>query len=103
MRNAIVYFYSCTSKIDSYCWEHLLPCSNYLDIIQVVDSEEIEECSSSATSYGAGKDAGKETDYEHSSPVSTLESSFVSESCTDSMITYSGKSTSFFCMNTRIM
>ncbi|KAI6684618.1 hypothetical protein NL676_030531 [Syzygium grande] len=66
------------------------PATNSKQECQVVDSEEIEECSSSATSYGAGKDAGKETDYEHSSPVSTLESSFVSESCTDSMITYSG-------------
>ncbi|XP_039162895.1 uncharacterized protein LOC104429717 [Eucalyptus grandis] len=77
-----------SSPVASGCTSSDGPSINSKQECQVVDSEEIEECSSSATSYGS---AGKETDYEDPSPVSTLESSYLSESCTDSMITYSGK------------
>ncbi|XP_030544857.1 uncharacterized protein LOC115751220 isoform X2 [Rhodamnia argentea] len=76
-----------SSPVVSACTSSDGPAINSKQECQGADSEEIEECSSSATSYAAGK----ETDYEHPSPVSTLESSFVSESCTDSVITYSGK------------
>lgn len=76
-----------SSPVASGCTSSDGPSINSKQECQVVDSEEIEECSSSATSYGS---AGKETDYEDPSPVSTLESSYLSESCTDSMITYSG-------------